>query len=452
MLFFNNAKKRENGHAGRWQGALPWKVKDRREPPRERAVASRPGEEPAAGDETVIGASLAPGPETTREVVEVRGVDLKSRIGTASFAFRGYDVSNLGKSPELLAHPAYGTIVRGFLDEASQISAETLGRPVDLAARIEARAPTELETFAEDVATIVSMELAQLKLLEEFFGVPVGTARQSFGYSIGELASMVAGGVFTLEELLPVPLACADDSAELARDTTLGVIFSRGPAIVLKDVQDLCTSVSSEGQGMVGVSSYLSPNTVLVIGQGDTLDRLDRAMPAFLPDKTMLRRKPHKLPPLHTPLVWQRNIPNRAAVALYKIPGHLKPPSPKVVSCVTGTASYDALNARDTLIRWIDHPQLLWDVITETLGENVDLLVHAGPAPNLIPATFERLSNNIAKQFGNRYFQRIGREVGSRMNKYAWLSRMLPSKAALLRAPHVEHVILEDWLLEQTVA
>jgi [acyl-carrier-protein] S-malonyltransferase len=165
----------------------------------------------------------------------------------------------------------------------------------------------------------------------------------------------------------------------------------------------------------------------------------------------MLRRKAHKIPPLHTPIVWQRNIPNRAAVALYKIVGGMRPPSPRVLSCVTGTASYDAINARDILTRWVDHPQLLWDVIDETLQAGVDLLIHTGPAPNLIPATFERLSNNISKQLGNRYLQMLGRSVGSSMHRHAWLSRLLPSRAALLRAPHVGHVILEDWLLEQDV-
>jgi [acyl-carrier-protein] S-malonyltransferase len=362
-------------------------------------------------------------------------------------------VSNLGKSPELLAHPAFGPVVRRFLDEASAISSDALHRRFDLAGRVEDREPSSLDTFAADVATIVAMELAQLRLLEEFFGVAVRGARQSLGYSIGEMASMVAGGVFTLEQLLPVPLGCCDDCAELAAESTLGVLFSRGPALSLHEVQEMCTAISSEGRGMVGPSAYLSPNTALVIGQGDTLDRLEQAIPRFLPQKVMLRRKPHKLPPLHTPLVWQRNIPNRAAVALYKITGgELKPPTPRVLSCVTGQASYDAYNARDTLIRWVDHPQLLWDVIYETLVSGADLVIHAGPAPNLIPATFERISNNVSKQLGNKYLQMLGRGVGSRMQRHAWLSRLLPTKAALLRAPHVEHVILEDWLLEQEVA
>ena len=174
------------------------------------------------------------------------------------------------------------------------------------------------------------MELAQLELLEEFFDVAVGTGpaelRLQHRRAVGDgRRRRVHAGTAPC----PSRSAAPTTPPSWPQDTTLGVLFSRGPAIVLKDVQDLCTAVSSEGQGMVGVSSYLSPNTVLVIGQGDTLDRLERVMPAFLPDKTMLRRKPHKLPPLHTPLVWQRNIPNRAAVALYKIAGGLKPPSPQ---------------------------------------------------------------------------------------------------------------------------
>jgi len=443
MMFFNSAKRRMNPGPGRGGVSLPWKTQSRRGPAGAGAGPSSTGVAPAAGG---TGAATPPSRAANRVA---GGVDLKARIGTASFAFRGYDVANMGRTPELLEHPAYGPIVRRYLDDASAISAEALGRPMDLAARVSARAESGLETFAEDVALIVAMELAQLELLKEFFGVEVGGARQSFGYSIGEMAAMIAGGVFTLEQLLPVPLGCCDDAAALAPGTTLGIVFSRGPAILLKDVQDLCTAVSSEGRGMVGVSSYISPNTVLVIGQGDTLDRLEKAMQGYLPPKTMLRRKAHKLPPLHTPLVWQRNLPNRAAVALYNIGGGLKAPAPKVISCVTGAATYNALNARDTLIRWVDQPQLLWDAITETLVGDVDLVVHAGPAPNLIPATFERLSNNVTKQLGNRYLQMIGRGVGSSINRHAWLARLLPSKASLLRAPHVQHVVLENWLLEQ---
>jgi [acyl-carrier-protein] S-malonyltransferase len=174
-------------------------------------------------------------------------------------------------------------------------------------------------------------------------------------------------------------------------------------------------------------------------------------MDEHLPAKTHLRRKPHQWPPLHTPLVWQKNIPNRTAMAMYHVEGGHRKPAPAVLSCVTGAASYDELNSRDLLIKWVDHPQRLWDVICETLGAGIDLVVHVGPAPNLVPATFERISNNVLNQMGNRYVQALGRGVVSSLKQHAWLGRLLPSKAALLRAPFIAHIILEDWLLAQPV-
>jgi hypothetical protein len=37
------------------------------------------------------------------------------------------------------------------------------------------------------------------------------------------------------------------------------------------------------------------------------------------------------------------------------------------------------------------------------------------------------------------------------MVRRPWLTSMLSTRAALLRAPFVEQVVLEDWLLEQKV-
>src|SRR5207248_4638883 len=138
-------------------------------------------------------------------------------------AFRGYDVSNLGRSQELLAHPAYGPIVRETLETASDCLAEAIRARVDLVEYVRDGEPTSLEHFPHDVAMIVAMELAQLRILEVVFDVPVRSARLSFGYSIGELATLVLGGVYAIEELLPVPLELAADCAELAADTWLGI-------------------------------------------------------------------------------------------------------------------------------------------------------------------------------------------------------------------------------------
>jgi [acyl-carrier-protein] S-malonyltransferase len=296
------------------------------------------------------------------------------------------------------------------------------------------------------------MELAQMTVLEECFGIPARDARLSFGYSIGELSALVWSDVFTLEQLLPVPLALATDCAELAKDLTMGVLFTRGPALPMDEVERLCRGISSEGKGLIGPSAFLSPNTTLILGQGETIDRLDAEKASLLNHKShkvLLRRNTNKWPPLHSPLVWQRSIPNRTAMALYKTPGGEKKPTPTLLSCVTGADSYDVENTRELLTDWTDHPQRLWDVIDRTLASGVETVIHVGPRPNLIPATFTRLGNNVKGHLGNRYMQMIGRGVANGLGRQAWLSRLLPSRTALLRAPFLTHVILEDWLLEQ---
>ncbi|SIO58353.1 [acyl-carrier-protein] S-malonyltransferase [Singulisphaera sp. GP187] len=381
----------------------------------------------------------------------VTTADLTRHIETTALAFRGYDVANLGRSRELLEHPVYGSIVHATLDRVSEICSEVIHSRVDLAEFIQAGEKTSLATFPHDIATIVGMELAQLSLLEEVFEVPIRQSRMTFGYSIGELSALIFGGSYTLESLLPVPLEMAHDCGELAADTTLGVLFTRGATLRTEDVERLCRVVSGEGKGLIGPSAYLSPNTALLLGQGDTLNRIEQLMGDFIPDKVMLRRNPNQWPPLHSPLVWQRHIPNRTAMMLYQLEETLTPPSPTVLSMVTGEASHNMVDSRDVLIRWTDHPQRLWDVIDETLSSGVEFVVHVGPTPSLIAATFARLENNVIRQMGNgnKYLHILGRGLASELNRHAWLTRLLPSKAALLRTPYISHVILEDWLLEQ---
>jgi [acyl-carrier-protein] S-malonyltransferase len=132
--------------------------------------------------------------------------------------------------------------------------------------------------------------------------------------------------------------------------------------------------------------------------------------------------------------------------------GGLTAPKPPVLSCVTGQFSYNDYNARDILNRWIDHPQRLWDVVYETLRSGVDVIVHVGPGPNLIPATFHRLADNVSASLAGRSLNRLGGRRVARFTNRPWLTKLLPSRAALLRAPFVEHIILEDWLLDHEPA
>ena len=44
--------------------------------------------------------------------------DFRTRLSQAAFAFRGYNITNLGRTPELLAHPAYGRVVEWCRSDA----------------------------------------------------------------------------------------------------------------------------------------------------------------------------------------------------------------------------------------------------------------------------------------------------------------------------------------------
>lgn len=373
---------------------------------------------------------------------------LRRRIAQAAFAFRGYDLVNLGRTPELLEHRAYGPMVEAALHLASRITSDTLRRPVDLVGRVRERADSAgLRTYAEDVALIVAVEIAQIQCLEQFFGIALKHARLAFGYSLGEVGALTAANVYDLDHLLPVLLTLSEDAVALADDVTMGVLFSRGPALDLAVVERLCQEVSQGGAGVVAISALLSPNSVLLLGQADTLDRFQAAGAGVLPPRTSLRRNPHRWPPLHTPITWQRAIPNRAGVMLQKANGGFRAPPLPILSGVTGAASYTPTNSRDLLVRWIDHPQRLWDMVYKTLAGGVKTVVHVGPHPNLVPATFERLAANVRGQLKGFSMNSLGLRAVTHLARRPWLTAILPSSTALLRAPDLEHIILEDWLL-----
>jgi [acyl-carrier-protein] S-malonyltransferase len=257
--------------------------------------------------------------------------------------------------------------------------------------------------------------------------------------------------VYQLADLVRVPIAMSEDCAELAHEVTLAVLFSRGPVLDFDVVRRLCLEISQQGSGIIAISTYLSPNSVLLMGQNGTLRHFETLVHEMFPKQVYLRRHQHRYPPLHTPIMWLRNIPNRTAVLLQTTPGGFRAPSVPLLSMVTGEASYQEFNSREMMHRWVDHPQRLWDIVYKVLADGIETVIHVGPSPNLVPATFRRLSSNIEAQTNGRGLGKLGRRTLANLVRRPWLTRVLPSSAVLLRAPFVKQIILEDWLLEQPV-
>jgi [acyl-carrier-protein] S-malonyltransferase len=375
--------------------------------------------------------------------------DLQPTLSTTAFAFRGYNLTNLGRTAELLAHAAYGPTVLRHLHDAERLCAEVTGRPADLVKRVEHGDEPGLRYYAESIALTMAVEFAQIELLERFFDVALAKAQLAYGYSLGELAAVACTGVVDRLDTMRVPLAMAADSAALADNVRMGVLFSRGPAIDEADVRRLCRQITAQGHGTIGVSSILSPNSYLLMGQADTVSRFMAVMHEVLPAPAHVRINPDRWPPMHTEIVRQRNIPDRASVMMERMPGGFVPPCPPILSLVTGRRSYDDWHGRDILRQWTDQPQRLWDAVYETLAAGVTTVIHVGAEPDIIPATFRRLSDNVEQQAATRRFGKWQMRAAKGMARRPWLSAILPTRTALLRAPSLRHVILEDWLIEQ---
>ena len=253
-----------------------------------------------------------------------------------------------------------------------------------------------------------------------------------------------------MPDLLRVPLMMADDCVDLAKEVTLAVLISRGPVLDFDVVRRECLEISQRGQGVIDISTYLSPNSLLLMGQNGTIKHFEARIREIFPNQVAFRHHKHRYPPLHTPIMWQRSIPNRAALLMQTVPGGLRKPSVPILSMVTGEDSYQELNSREMLHRWVDHPQRLWEVVYKVLAEGIETVIHVGPEPNLLPAIFGRLSNNIIiAQTQGRGLGSLGRRTIARLIRRPWLTRLFPSSAVLFRAPFVQHIVLEDWLLDE---
>ena len=366
-----------------------------------------------------------------------------SRLGRAAVAFRGYNQSNLGRSQALLRDSRYATLVRKRLEQAGAVASDLLRRSVNLVEAVETETEPGLEKYDEAIALIVAMELAHTDILEVVHDADVRGAALLLGYSLGEITALVVAGSLSLEDALKPPLLLAADAIELARDTRLGVFFSRGQSLDLGAVRRLCLRINQAGAGVIGVSAHLSPNTVLLMGQGDTLERFKQMAPDAFAQRTQLRINRDRWPPLHTPLVWDCGIPNRAGVLMHTMSSGMTAPQPPVLSLTTGKLSYTRDNIRETLQRWTDSPQEVWNGVTEILQREIETVIHVGPEPNILPATFKRLHDNVESQLHGSLRARALSHIVNR----PWLKSLLPTRTMLLRAPRVRQVILEDWLL-----
>ena len=337
--------------------------------------------------------------------------DLKKRIATAALVFRGYDLTNLGRAPEFLEHRAYGPVVRAILDSASVLCGDVLGKKVDLAARILAARTVHARDlrsrYRHDRRHGAGPDPAARRVFRRPGSAGAAELRPQHRRAVGAgRRRHVHDGATPADPAGPGDRLRRADRQHHDGDS---VDSGRHP-LQIEDVQHLCSTISSRGQGLIGPSTYLSPYQVLLLGQGDTLDLLEQEMREYLPAGVTLRRKPNHWPPLHTPLVWERNIPNRTA--------------DDDVSHGRRAAQTDAerrlMHHGSGQLRRVEQPgdsgrldrsSPVRDAMEHTLASGAELVIHVGPEPKLLTTCFDRLSHKIMKQLKMRHLDRLGSSV-----------------------------------------
>ena len=175
----------------------------------------------------------------------------------------------------------------------------------------------------------------------------------------------------------------------------------------------LCTKITAEAHGIIDMSSHLAPNTVLLLGQNETIDRFKELMREALGKQVHLRKNAHKWPPLaHVDPVEQEPLEPRRPPPCRRCAGGFIAPVPPILSMVNGKVAYNDYNSRSIMNRWVDQPQRMWDSINELLTLGIDLILHVGPEPNLIPATFQRISENVNAQVNRWSIEKQPRPAG----------------------------------------
>ena len=122
--------------------------------------------------------------------------DIATGIADTAFAFRGYNITNLGRTDELLAKEAYRPILLDELRRYGEVSSDILHRRIDLVARVEQKIPSTLDNYTESLALIVAVEIAQIRLLTQRHEVEFHRSKLALGYSLGELVALGCCGMF----------------------------------------------------------------------------------------------------------------------------------------------------------------------------------------------------------------------------------------------------------------
>jgi [acyl-carrier-protein] S-malonyltransferase len=281
-------------------------------------------------------------------------------MSKTAFIFPGQGSQYVGMGKDLAEQfPA----VRRYFDQANDL----LG--FDLTQLCWEGPEEELKKTANQQPAILAVSVACLSLLQEAGFAPdvVG------GLSLGEYSALVAAGVLTYEEAVPlvrkrgmymqdaVPLGVGGMAAILGVDT--------------QSLDQLCAQVREATGLVVQGANYNCPGQIVISGHTEAVDKVMEQVGA-------LGGKAVKLSvtaPFHSTLLTPAGEMLKSALAHVTLHDARVP----VIANVTADYVTDAAHIHDLLIRQVSSPVRWEESVRRMLADGVDLFIEVGPSRTL---------------------------------------------------------------------
>ncbi|MEN6389891.1 MAG: ACP S-malonyltransferase [Syntrophomonas sp.] len=285
-----------------------------------------------------------------------------------AFVFPGQGSQYIGMGQELAQVFMEAAEVWGEADEAAGYS---------ISSQCFFGEPAELNQTEYAQPAILTASLAALAVVRKFNIEPVMVA----GLSLGEYTALVAAGVLTFKEALPL----VKERARLMQEAVpvgQGVMYA-----VLGMANTVVDEICRQGGGQVVIANYNAPGQVVIAGPKDEAE----AVVQSLKEAGGKAKKLAMSVPSHSPMMLE--AAKKLRPALDNAPW--KPAGVPVVSNVT--AGLHTGNYAELLERQLYSP-VLWEQSVRFMLDQVDGFIEIGPG-NSLSGLIKKVGKN--KVLGN---------------------------------------------------
>jgi [acyl-carrier-protein] S-malonyltransferase len=291
---------------------------------------------------------------------------------TFAFVFPGQGSQSVGMLNSISERPE----VRATLQEAS----EALGEDV---AKLIAEGPAEALSLTTNTQPV--MLTAAVAFYRAWLAVGGPAPKVMAGHSLGEYSALVASGVISFKDAVPLVRFRAEamQSAVPVGTGGMAAILGLDDATVIK----VCTEASAASGGVVEAVNFNAPGQVVIAGASDAVSKACELLKAAGAKRAL------PLPvsaPFHSSLLQP---------ASEKLKGYLaniefKAPTVPVINNVDVEILNDPVAIKDALVRQAAKPVRWQETIQAMAGQGVTQVVECGPGKVLAGLT-KRINDQL---------------------------------------------------------